>query len=221
MPAKTRFVSSLLRELRPILPVTLSLTMRAKLDLLWVSDVRMLAQGIHEALSPHIVADIPSSVIEELRFGVKVLLSNMILLGLTKISASADQDALEQYYVLHTACLVFVMAECFVASVGFMGDEERLPCEQVLDAMAFHYSEHDFLDFSIDATNPAIYSMGQRTVRCLCEENAAGTLHKFGHGLKRYWVEGEAPPYVFPVVPKSEEFVRTRTNTPDSMPELV
>ncbi|KAJ7206432.1 hypothetical protein C8J57DRAFT_1541356 [Mycena rebaudengoi] len=219
--------STLLQELRPILPVTDSPYMVGKLELLWVTHVRGLAQAIHKISSRHAVERIPPLVISDLRGAVKVLISNMILLGSTKVSASVDQDSLEQYHVPGTCTLTFAMAEIFIARFGFEGDEDSTSRLQVFEALSllhwamiiqrdFRHSSYNFLGYNVDTTDPSVYSVGQRTMRRLTASVHDGNLHNFGEGLARYSnPEDGVPVYNFREVPEDEKFVRTRSNTPE------
>ncbi|KAJ7258123.1 hypothetical protein C8J57DRAFT_1234295 [Mycena rebaudengoi] len=219
--------STLLQELWPILPVTDSPYMVGKLELLWVTHVRGLAQAIHEISSCRAVERIPPLVISDLRGAVKVLISNMILLGSTKVSASADQDSLEQYHIPGTCTLTFAMAENFVACFSFEGDEDSTGRLQVFEALSllhramiirrdFRHSSYNFLGYNVDTTDPSVYGVGQRTTRRLTASVRDGNLHNFGEGLARCSnPEDRVPVYNFREVPEDEKFVRTRSNTPE------
>lgn len=97
---------------------------------LWVNRARHLAQQLHHTvtLGPETAA--PASLVVAIREGTAVLLKNMVLLGKTSLDQGEKEkeksgvDA--EFYVPGEATLLFAMAERFVDSFGYLGDESPL-----------------------------------------------------------------------------------------------
>ncbi|KAJ6610388.1 hypothetical protein B0H10DRAFT_1953881 [Mycena sp. CBHHK59/15] len=205
--------SVLLNELHPILPIASSDRIKSSLDILWVSHIRCLAQALHEVLGSRQAESLPADVLGRLRGGLKVLLSNMILLGSTKVCAVGNASMVE-YYIPGTATMTFAMAECFAEWFGYTGDDladDRNGLFNALAVLQFHmilcpdYIHHgiDAHGFSSNTISPSAYGVGQRTKADQVHQAREGVLHKFGAQL-------------FPV---DEMFIPTRSNTPgDDIP---
>ncbi|KAJ6614260.1 hypothetical protein B0H10DRAFT_1950774 [Mycena sp. CBHHK59/15] len=217
--------SVLLNELHPILPIASSERIKSSLDILWVSHIRCLAQALHEVLGSRQAESLPADVLGRLRGGLKVLLSNMILLGSTKVGAVGNAGMVE-YYIPGTATMTFAMAECFVEWFGYTGDDLADDRNGLFDALAVLQSHmilrpdyiHHGIDahgFSLNTISPSTYGVGQRTKADQVHQAREGVLHKFGARLRRYHPELGDVCYKIPVVPADEMFIPTRSNTPD------
>ncbi|KAJ7622781.1 hypothetical protein DFH06DRAFT_1340657 [Mycena polygramma] len=169
-----------------------------------------------------------------LTVGVKVVLSNMILLGSVKIEGGHSFDAPEQYYIPPFSTVAFAMTEHFVQLAGFHGDDHADFRNTVLSTVAHFqycmvvrpgYLSHpvDAPGFSFDVLDPFEYGVGTHTKATqIAEVNSHGGLaHAFGQNLPRYCPESasEGLVYRFPVCPEEFRFAPTRPNTP--IPELV
>ncbi|KAJ6619575.1 hypothetical protein B0H10DRAFT_2216636 [Mycena sp. CBHHK59/15] len=201
--------SVLLNELHPILLIASSERIKSSLDILWVSHIRCLAQALHEVLGSRQAESLPADVLGRLRGGLKVLLSNMILLGSTKVGAVGNAGMVE-YYIPGTATMMFAMAECFVEWFGYTGDDLADDQNGLFDALAVLQSHMilrpDYIHHGIDAhgfssntISPSTYGVGQRTKVDQVHQAREGVLHKFGARL----------------LPVDEMFIPTRSNTPD------
>ncbi|KAJ6627305.1 hypothetical protein B0H10DRAFT_1941429 [Mycena sp. CBHHK59/15] len=217
--------SVLLNELHPILPIASSERIKSSLNILWVSHIRCLAQALHEVLGSRQAESLPADVLGCLRGGLKVLLSNMILLGSTKVGAVGNAGMVE-YYIPGTATMTFAMAECFVEWFGYTGDDLADDRNGLFDALAVLQSHMilrpDYIHHGIDAPgfssntiNPSAYGVGQRTKADQVHQAREGVLYKFGVRLRRYHPELGDVCYKIPVVPADEMFIPTRSNTPD------
>ncbi|KAJ6447942.1 hypothetical protein DFH06DRAFT_1346091 [Mycena polygramma] len=224
----------LLKALHPVLPSVRNIAMPRYLQSLWITHVRFLIQSIHETLSGRDISALPASLIQEVRVGVKVVLSNMILLGSVKIEGGHSFDAPEQYYIPPFSTVAFAMTEHFVQLAGFHGDDHADFRNTVLSTVAHFqycmvvrpgYLSHpvDAPGFSFDVLDPFEYGVGTHTKATqIAEVNSHGGLaHAFGQNLPRYCPESasEGLVYRFPVCPEEFRFAPTRPNTP--IPELV
>ncbi|KAJ7688087.1 hypothetical protein B0H16DRAFT_1487433 [Mycena metata] len=116
--------SDLLAKLHMILPPALGRRMEPSLDSLWVSQIHNLCQGMHKSIGGRIFTEFPSALQKEMCTGLKILLSNIILIGPTKVSVESDPSNPLQYYVPSFGALIFAMIEQFVMLCGFEGDED-------------------------------------------------------------------------------------------------
>ncbi|KAJ7601450.1 hypothetical protein DFH06DRAFT_1352836 [Mycena polygramma] len=95
---------------------------------LWINRARHLAQQLHYTTTLATEAEASASLVTAIREGVAVLLRNMVLLGKT----SLDQGEKEKsgvdanFYVPGEGTALFAMAERFVDSFGYAGDDSPL-----------------------------------------------------------------------------------------------
>ncbi|KAJ7608267.1 hypothetical protein DFH06DRAFT_1347035 [Mycena polygramma] len=95
-----------------------------RLDSLWSSHIRGLAQAIHEILHGRDAALLPPELLGIVRISVQVLISNMVLLGATRVNADETLDPISNYHIPPFATMCFFMVEKFVNLVGFIGDDD-------------------------------------------------------------------------------------------------
>ncbi|KAJ7019815.1 hypothetical protein C8F04DRAFT_1275805 [Mycena alexandri] len=191
--------SDLLAKLHSILPPATGSRMEPSLRALWVSQVRNLCQGIHETMGGRIFTEFPAPLRNELRVAVKILLSNIILIGATKISVESDPSNPSQYYVPGFGAMMFAMAEQFVVLCGYEGDEDVPSREGIFRAVAL--LQHamvihpDYATTPVEApgyssaqADPFFYGVGTRTKERQIREilDHGHLLHRFGDNLLRY-----------------------------------
>ncbi|KAJ7752167.1 hypothetical protein B0H16DRAFT_1460134 [Mycena metata] len=178
--------SDLLAKLHSILPPATGSRMEPSLRALWVSQIRNLCQGIHETIASSCTA-------------VKILLSNMVLIGATKISVESDPSNPLQYYVPGFGTLVFAMAEQFVILCGYEGDEDVASRESIFGAVAliqhamvihpaYATTPVEAPGYSSAQADPFFYGIGTHTKERQVQEilEHGHLLHRFGENLLRY-----------------------------------
>ncbi|KAF7358254.1 hypothetical protein MVEN_00874400 [Mycena venus] len=225
--------SILLSWMHPALSTVSSPRMVRCLDSMWISHVRMLAQALHEALYERNMDTLPFELVKQARIGVGVLLSNMVLLGSTQVSHTADPGSLSHYHIPPFATLCFVMAEKFVQQVGFDGDKVAADRESIFAALnTFQLamivcSEYlttpcDAPGFSFNSVDPFVYGVGNHTKpQQAYEVETSGWLaHQFGTGLERYKGTLGTTAYRFPVCPPQYRIVETAPNSPVDSSEM-
>ncbi|KAJ7865739.1 hypothetical protein B0H14DRAFT_3597932 [Mycena olivaceomarginata] len=197
--------------------------------MLWVSHVRAPLQAIHDSTMDREFDELEMNLRTQLRASVRDILSNMIILGATKVSAASDTALLSAYYVPGFATMTFAMVEHFVSYSGFTGDEDPVFREGIFDALSllqcsmvaapgYLSSPHEAPGFNAVSADPMIYGVGNHTkVNQAAEMRCNGELvHRFGSGLLRYEPELGDGAYQFPVCKLEDRLVVTRPNTPDS-----
>ncbi|KAJ7022859.1 hypothetical protein C8F04DRAFT_1194127 [Mycena alexandri] len=191
--------SDLLAKLHSILPPATGSRMEPSLRALWVSQVRNLCQGIHETMGGRIFTEFPAPLRNELRVAVKILLSNIILIGATKISVESDPSNPSQYYVPGFGAMMFAMAEQFVVLCGYEGDEDVPSREGIFRAVAllqhamvihpnYATTPVEAPGYSSAQADPFFYGVGTRTKERQIREilDHGHLLHRFGDNLLRY-----------------------------------
>ncbi|KAJ7019364.1 hypothetical protein C8F04DRAFT_1197760 [Mycena alexandri] len=130
---------------------------------------------------------------------VKILLSNIILIGATKISVESDPSNPSQYYVPRFGAMMFATAEQFVVLCGYEGDEDVPSREGIFRAVAL--LQHamvihpDYATTPVEApgyssaqADPFFYGVGTRTKERQIREilDHGHLLHRVGDNLLRY-----------------------------------
>ncbi|KAJ7032241.1 hypothetical protein C8F04DRAFT_1262204 [Mycena alexandri] len=212
--------SDLLGKLHSILPPATGPRMEPGLRTLWVSQIRNLCQGIHDTLGGRIYTDFAAPLRHEIRVAVKILLSNMILIGATKITVESDPSNPAQYYVPGFATLIFAMAEQFVVVSGYDGDEDGASRESIFrvlallqHAMVIHrgYASTpvEAPGYSSVQADPYFYGIGTRTKERQIREalDHGHLLHQFGSDLFRYDPTLGSRAYIIPNCSAEERIV--------------
>ncbi|KAJ7780756.1 hypothetical protein DFH07DRAFT_765253 [Mycena maculata] len=224
----------LLARLHPILLPVANPCINRGLESLWITHVRCLLQALHESALGFMEERLPEDVRLHVRIGLKVEMSNMILLGSTKIATNLSPDAPEQYYVLGFATLIFGMVERMISRYGFEGDEDAEAWNTLFSAMGmleycmisrqgYATSRYDVPGFDTDSVDPSLYGLGYFTRQHqLAEVREHGRqLHQFGYGLARYNPGLGSAAYQFPIIPPGERIVKTRPVSPELSTEGV
>ncbi|KAJ7015987.1 hypothetical protein C8F04DRAFT_1203975 [Mycena alexandri] len=212
--------SDLLGKLHSILPPATGPRMEPGLRTLWVSQIRNLCQGIHDTLGGRIYTDFAAPLRHEIRVAVKILLSNMILIGATKITVESDPSNPAQYYVPGFATLIFAMAEQFVVVSGYDGDEDGASRESIFRALAllqhamvihrgYASTPVEAPGYSSVQADPYFYGIGTRTKERQIREalDHGHLLHQFGSDLFRYDPTLGSRAYIIPNCPAEERIV--------------
>ncbi|KAJ7030291.1 hypothetical protein C8F04DRAFT_1186922 [Mycena alexandri] len=213
-------MSDLLGKLHSILPPATGPRMEPGLRTLWVSQIRNLCQGIHDTLGGRIYTDFAAPLRHEIRVAVKILLSNMILIGATKITVESDPSNPAQYYFPGFATLVFAMAEQFVVVSGYDGDEDGASRESIFRALAllqhamvihpgYASTPVEAPGYSSVQADPYFYGIGTRTKEHQIREalDHGHLLHQFGSDLLRYDPTLGSRAYIIPNCPAEERIV--------------
>ncbi|KAJ7939261.1 hypothetical protein B0H13DRAFT_2532645, partial [Mycena leptocephala] len=185
-------------------------------------------QALHDTVEDRQFTELELNIQAKLRVLVRETLSNMIMLGATKINGSVDSD-LSRYYIPSFATMAFAMAEHFVSYSGFTGDEDPVFREDIFDALSllqcsmvasstYLLFPPDALGFNTLYANPMIYGVGTHTKVQQVEEitKHGSLLHQFGSGLARYEPGLGDSVYKLPLCKPEDMFVATRPNTPES-----
>ncbi|KAJ7688658.1 hypothetical protein B0H16DRAFT_1753034 [Mycena metata] len=191
--------SDLLAKLHSILPPATGSRIEASLRALWVSQIRNLCQGIHETIGGRIFTEFPAPLRDEICIAVKILLSNIILIGATKTSVESDPSNPAQYYVPGFGTLIFAMTEQFVILCGYEGDEDVRSREGIFSALALLQHamviQRDYASTPVEApryssaqADPFFYGVGTRIKARQIQEilEHGHLLHRFGEKLLRY-----------------------------------
>ncbi|KAJ7463081.1 hypothetical protein B0H11DRAFT_2241044 [Mycena galericulata] len=182
--------------------------------------------AVHDSIQEREFSKTEVNIQRQLRAILRVILSDMIILGATRIHAEADSGLLSQYYIPGFATTIFAMMEHFVSDHGFAGDEDSLFREEIFDAVSFLQcsmvaapgyllSPQEAPGFN--TADPMVYGVGARTKANQVEEMRANGMlvHQFGSGLSRYEPELGDSAHQFPVCNLEDMFVATRPNTPE------
>jgi hypothetical protein len=183
---------------------------KRRLEKLWVSRVRTLAQGVHELIKEWSLDQSEGDVYNRLRESVREILCNMvnklgtnrrctiidvlqIMLGSTKVKMGTQSDILSQHYVPGFATMTFAMIKHFVSYVGFTRDEDPSFREDLFDAVSFLqcsmvaapgylFSPHEAPGFNSESADPIMYGIGRHIKASQIQEmRSNGKLgHDFG-----------------------------------------
>ncbi|KAJ7605632.1 hypothetical protein DFH06DRAFT_1150480 [Mycena polygramma] len=101
---------------------------RREIVALWINRARHLAQQLHHTTTIATEADASASLVAAIREGVAVLLRNMVLLGKTSLDqVEKEKSGVDtNFYVPGEGTALFAMAERFVDSFGYAGDDSPL-----------------------------------------------------------------------------------------------
>ncbi|KAJ7939476.1 hypothetical protein B0H13DRAFT_1850771 [Mycena leptocephala] len=193
-----------------------------RLDTLWVSRVRSPVQALHEMAKNREFDELESNIQTQMRGIVQDILSDMIILGATKINEE-DSDSLSQYYVPGFATMTFAMMERFVSYSGFTDDDDPVFREDIFDVLSllqcsmvsspgYLFRPHDAPGFDAISADPTLYGVSLNTKLDQVREIGSNgrLIHQFGSGLPRYEPDSA---YTFPVCKPEDMFVATRPNT--------
>ncbi|KAJ7913449.1 hypothetical protein B0H13DRAFT_2659649 [Mycena leptocephala] len=179
---------------------------KRRLDKLWVSRVRVAVQAVYDSIQEREFAKVEVNIQRQMRAILRAILSDMIILGATRIHAEADSGLL--------LCLA--------------GDEDPIFREEIFEAVSFLQcsmvaapgyllSPHEAPGFNTASADPMVYGVGARTKADEVEEMRANGMlvHQFGSGLSRYEPELGESAHQFPACNVEDMFVATRPNTPE------
>ncbi|KAJ6447871.1 hypothetical protein C8R47DRAFT_1085150 [Mycena vitilis] len=210
-----------LSHFRPSVEPTGESRIVQRLDSLWSSHIRGLAQAIHEILHGRDAALLPPELLGILRISVQVLISNMVVLGATRVNAGDSLDPISSYHIPPFATMCFFMVEKFVNLVGFIGDDDEISRNDLFSTMDIFLhamvTRSDYSSAPVDApgyesasADPFEYGVGHHTKSLQAHEvRSSGRLaHHFGRALSRYEPELGASGYRFPVCPTQFRIVR-------------
>ncbi|KAJ7766913.1 hypothetical protein B0H16DRAFT_1717252 [Mycena metata] len=218
--------SDLLAKLHSILPPATGSRIEPSLRALWVSQIRNLCQGIHESIGGRIFTEFPAPLRDEIRIAVKILLSNIILIGATKTSVESDPSNPAQYYVPGFGTLIFAMTEQFVILCGYEGDEDVRSREGIFSALALLQHamviQRDYASTPVEApgyssaqADPFFYGVGTRIKARQIQEilEHGHLLHRFGEKLLRYDHTLGSQAYHPPTCPPDERIFETTSGS--------
>ncbi|KAJ7058872.1 hypothetical protein C8F01DRAFT_1085362 [Mycena amicta] len=145
------------------------------------------------------------------REGVRLLLTNMIILGTTKVYQAPTPFDLSQYYVPPTATISFAIAEFLVIWGGFLHDENEPNRASVFDAVSrvqeIMIRRPGYLSAPIDVPGfggtviPSVVGVGFDTKEAqLHGLSERGRRRNFGDGISRYPLEEGEVPYFIPAI---------------------
>ncbi|KAJ7655314.1 hypothetical protein DFH06DRAFT_1329648 [Mycena polygramma] len=197
---------------------------------LWINRARHLAQQLHHTTTLATEAEASVSLVTAIREGVAVLLRNMVLLGKT----SLDQGEKEKsgvdtnFYVPGEGTALFAMAERFVDSFGYAGDDSPLERAILFENLVtlittmvrspdYISKKDDFPRFELSADDRRWYGLFDSTkaYQVTLQHARHVDSHCFGDKLARYnpglSVEEH---YKIPTSPPPD--IPTRPNTPET-----
>ncbi|KAJ7609252.1 hypothetical protein DFH06DRAFT_1148648 [Mycena polygramma] len=203
---------------------------RREIVALWINRARHLAQQLHHTTTIATEADASASLVAAIREGVAILLKNMVLLGKT----SLDQGEREKsgvdanFYVPGEGTALFAMAERFVDSFGYAGDDSPLERAILFENLVtlittmvrspdYISKKDDFPRFELSADDRRWYGLFDSTKAYQVTLQHAHHVdsHRFGDKLARYnpglSVEEH---YRIPTSPPPD--IPTRPNTPET-----
>ncbi|KAJ6471167.1 hypothetical protein C8R47DRAFT_1077508 [Mycena vitilis] len=164
---------------------------------------------------------LPPELLGILRISVQVLISNMVVLGATRVNAGDSLDPISSYHIPPFATMCFFMVEKFVNLVGFIGDDDEISRNDLFSTMDIFLhamvTRSDYSSAPVDApgyesasADPFEYRVGHHTKSLQAHEvRSSGRLaHHFGRALSRYEPELGASGYRFPVCPTQFRIVR-------------
>ncbi|KAJ7017471.1 hypothetical protein C8F04DRAFT_1200483 [Mycena alexandri] len=179
------------------------------------SGYRRFAISAKEFTTPSVVEStrtFAAPLRHEIRVAVKILLSNMILIGATKITVESDPSNPAQYYVPGFATLIFAMAEQFVVTAP-AGNPSSAALALLQHAMVIHrgYASTpvEAPGYSSVQADPYFYGIGTRTKERQIREalDHGHLLHQFGSDLFRYDPTLGSRAYIIPNCPAEERIV--------------
>ncbi|KAJ7625125.1 hypothetical protein DFH06DRAFT_1339896 [Mycena polygramma] len=203
---------------------------RREIVALWINRARHLAQQLHHTTTLATEAEASVSLVTAIREGVAVLLRNMVLLGKT----SLDQGEKEKsgvdanFYVPGEGTALFAMAERFVDSFGYAGDDSPLERAILFENLVtlittmvrspdYISKKDDFPRFELSADDRRWYGLFDSTkaYQVTLQHARHVDSHCFGDKLARYnpglSVEEH---YKIPTSPPPD--IPTRPNTPET-----
>ncbi|KAJ7052467.1 hypothetical protein C8F01DRAFT_1090468 [Mycena amicta] len=209
-PLSCSFGNHLFAPIDPEVPSSL------RMSELWtflVSEKNAPAIGEIELLEERIM-EFNREVYSSLKFcrdASRLLLTNMIILGTTKVYQAPTPFDLSQYYVPPTATISFAIAEYLVIWGGFLHDENEPNRASVFDAVSrvqeIMIRRPGYLSAPIDVPGfggtviPSVVGVGFDTKEAqLHGLSERGRRRNFGDGISRYPLEEGEVPYFIPAI---------------------
>ncbi|KAJ7059021.1 hypothetical protein C8F01DRAFT_1085473 [Mycena amicta] len=202
---------ALFAKLHRVLPPVPGISSLQGVESMWCTHVRYLAQALFEVAQLGPSVSIDKKLLLVYREGVRLLLTNMIILGTTKVYQAPTPFDLSQYYVPPTATISFAIAEFLVIWGGFLHDENEPNRASVFDAVSrvqeIMIRRPGYLAAPIDVPGfggtviPSVVGVGFDTKEAqLHGLSERGRRRNFGEGISRYPLEEGEVPYFIPAI---------------------
>ncbi|KAJ7061784.1 hypothetical protein C8F01DRAFT_1083167 [Mycena amicta] len=199
------------RDLHRVLPPVPGISSLQGVESMWCTHVRYLAQALFEVAQLGPSVSIDKKLLLVYREGVRLLLTNMIILGTTKVYQAPTPFDLSQYYVPSMATISFAIAEFLVIWGGFLHDENEPNRASVFDAVSrvqeIMIRRPGYLSAPIDVPGfggtviPSVVGVGFDTKEAqLHGLSERGRRRNFGDGISRYPLEEGEVPYFIPAI---------------------
>ncbi|KAJ7059317.1 hypothetical protein C8F01DRAFT_1255007 [Mycena amicta] len=206
-----RLSDALFAKLHRVLPPVPGISSLQGVESMWCTHVRYLAQALFEVTQLGPSVSIDKKLLLVYREGVRLLLTNMIILGTTKVYQAPTPFDLSQYYVPPTATISFAIAEFLVIWGGFLHDENEPNRASVFDAVSrvqeIMIHQPGYLSAPINIPGfggtviPSVVGVGFDTKEAqLHGLSERGRWRNFGDGISCYPLEEGEVPYFIPAI---------------------
>ncbi|KAJ6448185.1 hypothetical protein C8R47DRAFT_1231140 [Mycena vitilis] len=195
---------------------------------LWINRARHLAQQLHYSTRIAPEEDTPLETVSIIRDAVCVLLQNMVLLGRTSVrfGKAEGEKGDSEFFVPPESTVLFGMAERFVDTYGYHGDDSPLERAILFENLAtlhaamvssprYTLTGVDFPNFQLTTQEHEWYGVFDFIKRCQIARAAAPHVvcRGFGDALSRY-NPALAPADRYKFEDPSLKDIPTRPNTP-------